>query len=244
MTAFPNCTSGDASGVRYITLPDITHPGTSITVSNSGNIRFEGNLQFYDEYTTAATTSTWTVSNDNCTTSSDYCSMDFINPVAQSFSPVDHWYVAVDHWYGVDYEWSPVEISHPQKMQHEIDRIWNRFLEEERQAEKILAESKAQDLMKLIIGEKEFIKYKETGKAYVKGKNGLYLVKKGGGISQIKEGKIIDFCVHIDHRYNCPPTDHAIALKLMLEEDDNKVIKLANRIGTKSIQQLPIAACM
>lgn len=143
---------------------------------------------------------------------------------------------------GVDFKLYDASFS--ERMQWEINQQWAKYCREEREKEKDAAENTANNLLKLIIGEDQTEVYKKTGRIFVKGKNGLYHVKKGGGISKIEGNKIIDFCVHLDHKYKCPPTDHAIALKLLIEENDKKVIDLANRIGERIVEELPLAACV
>ncbi|MGW8180861.1 MAG: hypothetical protein ACWGQW_19185, partial [bacterium] len=138
--------------------------------------------------------------------------------------------------------------NHTRNMQERIEREWWAHLEQEKFLEaehiRLLSEKKANELMSMLIGEEEHRVYEKTGRVFVKGKNGLYMVKKGGGMSKIEGNKIIDFCVHIEHNYKCPPTDHAIALKMMLEEDDSNVIRIANRQMTRTVKELPLAACM
>lgn len=138
--------------------------------------------------------------------------------------------------------------NHSKNMQDKIQHEWWAHCENEKIAEaeriRLLPEKKANELMGLLIGKDELEVYRETGRVFVKGKNGLYMVKRGGGVSKIEGKNIIDFCVHIERKHGCPPTDHAIALKMMLEENDMNVIKIANRIGIRQVDQLPIAACM
>jgi len=110
-----------------------------------------------------------------------------------------------------------------------------------------MAEIKAQDLLKDFIGENELKIYNETGRLYVKGEKGEYIVRKGGTIQKIEGKNVIDFCVHLKDRSKYPPTDNVIALKLLLEEEESNVLKLANRRGSSSfdsIDELPLAACM
>lgn len=138
--------------------------------------------------------------------------------------------------------------NHSKNMQKKITKEWDTHLQLEKLAEaeriRLLPEKKANELMSMLIGEKEHKVYEKTGRVFVKGKNGLYMVKRGGGVSKIEGNKIIDFCVHLEHKYNCPPTDHAIALKMLLEDDDTNVIRIANRRMIREVRELPLAACM
>jgi len=138
--------------------------------------------------------------------------------------------------------------NHAKEMQKKIANEWGTHLQQEQIAEaeriRLLPEKKANKLMSMLIGEEEHRVYEKTGRVFVKGKNGLYMVKRGGGISKIEGNNITDFCVHIHHGYNCPPTDHAIALKTLLEDDDRKVIKMANFVSKREVKELPLAACM
>ena len=129
-------------------------------------------------------------------------------------------------------------------LEHEYSNIRNRR-EQNKLSE--VAEIKAQDLLKDFIGEEELKVYNETGRLYVKGEKGEYIVRRGSTIQKIEGNKVIDFCVHLKNRGHFPPTDNVIALKFLLEEDENKVLKLANKRGSTSfdsIEELPLAACM
>jgi len=129
-------------------------------------------------------------------------------------------------------------------LEHEYSNIRNRR-EQNKLSE--VAEIKAQDLLKDFIGEEELKVYNETGRLYVKGEKGEYIVRRGSTIQKIEGNKVIDFCVHLKNRGYFPPTDNVIALKFLLEEDENKVLKLANKRGSTSfdsIEELPLAACM
>ena len=106
------------------------------------------------------------------------------------------------------------------------------------------AEEKAVKLLESLIGD-EIEVYKKTGRIFVKGKKGTYIVRKGRFVQKIEDDKIIDLCVHIKNSYKCPKTDNVIALKMLLENDEDHVLKLANRIGSESLpEELPLAACM
>lgn len=107
------------------------------------------------------------------------------------------------------------------------------------------AEIKAKDLLKDFIGKKELEVYNETGRLYVKGKKNEYIVRKDRTVQLIEKDKIVDLCIHLKNRANFPATDNVVALKFMIEHEEDKVLKLANRVGTESLpEELPLAACM
>jgi len=139
--------------------------------------------------------------------------------------------------------------DHLNNMQKKIEREWSRYLNNEKARERQLAQNaaevKAQRLLGLMIGKKELEVYKRTGRIFVKGENGTYIVRKGSFTQKIEDSKIVDLCVHIKSECKCPKTDNVIALKVLLENDEKHVLKLANRIGSSSLpKELPLAACM
>lgn len=208
-------------------------------------------------WTDTTATATWT------SATSDY-HYDTVSSVVYIYT--DNWHVAqfepVDpiqalyqqnqwlinsEWQDIMSKWYRNE-NHTREMQKKINREWGWHVTEERdrkaREKREMPERRALELLELLIGEKEIAVYKKTGRMFVRGKNGTYFVKKGGGITRVKGKKLIDFCVHIPHKHKCPPTDHAIALKLALEENDKKVIRIANRRMSRSVDELPLAACM
>jgi hypothetical protein len=107
------------------------------------------------------------------------------------------------------------------------------------------AEKKAKELLKSIIGEEQFNIYEQTGRVLVKGRKGKYIVRKNMTVQHIKKDKLIDLCVHIESKHRCPPTDHVIALMMLLESEEKYVLKTANVVGKESRPaELPLAACM
>ena len=106
------------------------------------------------------------------------------------------------------------------------------------------AEKKALKLLGRIIAAKDLEVYKQTGRLFVKGRDGDYLVRNGRTMQKIEGNKLIDLCVHIDHRFKCPPTDNVIGLKFLLEDDDGKIVRLANKLGENKLDKMPRAACM
>lgn len=207
----------------------------------------------YSRTTTSATTSTTYTTTANTATSDSGYYTRWTKYTDRYF------YRRVDKEEGLIYFdkiWiKKSDLTHAQLMQLKINEEWGRACREEARAEtrairaaeeraRNKAESKALLLLESFIGEEELEKYKKTGQIYVKGRHGLYLAKKGGGISKIEGNKIINFCVYTDRRFKCPPTDDVIALKAMLEHDDKKIIKIANRMSTREVKELPLAACM
>ncbi len=111
--------------------------------------------------------------------------------------------------------------------------------------EKLLAETRAKELLLDLIGEEELKVYSETGRLFVKGKKFDYILQKTGFIQRIEKNKIVDMCVHLDNRFKFPETDNVVAMKLAIEEDEKGILKLANDHGSvKRPAELRKAACM
>jgi len=106
------------------------------------------------------------------------------------------------------------------------------------------AEKKALKLLGEIIGESELEVYKKTGRLFVKGKDGDYIARNGRSLQKIEGNKVVDLCVHIESRLNCPPTDTVIGLKFLLENEPENVIRIANKLGESKLDEIPLAACM
>lgn len=106
------------------------------------------------------------------------------------------------------------------------------------------AEEKALKLLGEIIGEDELKVYKKTGRLFIKGVDGDYVARRGQTLQKIEGDKVVDLCVHIDGRLNCPATDNVIAMKFLLEDDPENVIRIANRVGESKLDEMPLAACM
>jgi hypothetical protein len=114
-----------------------------------------------------------------------------------------------------------------------------------KERERNKAEHKAVKLLEHLIGDEVEV-YKKTGRVFVKSEDGNeYIVRKNQSVQKIEKNKVIDLCVKLDYRFKCPSTDNVIALKMLLENDEKHVLKLANRIGTQTRpKELPLAACM
>jgi len=121
--------------------------------------------------------------------------------------------------------------------------------EQEKQNDLIVEREKAEEKAKLLllelIGETELKVYEETGRVFVKGRKFDYIVKKEGMVLKIDKNKVEDMCVQLQNQYKYPPSDNVIALKVMLENDEKKVLNLANMFSLRERpEELPMAACM
>ena len=119
----------------------------------------------------------------------------------------------------------------------EVDRITK--MAEKRNA----AEAKAKDLLLDIIGKDELVVYEETGRVFVKGRKHDYIVQREGFIQQIDKGKIQDLCASIN-KNKYPLTDNVVAMKLLIESDEDQFLEIANKQGSRKYDELPKAACM
>lgn len=93
------------------------------------------------------------------------------------------------------------------------------------------AEQKAQKLLGELIGEDELAVYEETKRLFVKGKKCDYIVPADGFVKAITKDKVIDLCIHLKEKDKMPHTDNVIALKMMIEADEDKVWNMANKHG-------------
>lgn len=111
--------------------------------------------------------------------------------------------------------------------------------------EKKDAEKRAKDLLLDLIGEKELEVYNKTGRLFVKGKKFDYVVQKRGFIQRLEKKKITDLCVHLNNKYKFPETDNVVAMKLLIEHEEDRMLELANNHGSKTRpKELKKAACM
>lgn len=115
--------------------------------------------------------------------------------------------------------------------QREINKIWGdiRIMEEHRRKER--AEVTAQSLLLDLIGKEELERYKGSGYLLVKGRKFDYVIQKGRGVYKVEKEKVIDLCVHFRNRYKYPETDNLIGLKLLIEADESKFLRIANSHG-------------
>jgi len=107
------------------------------------------------------------------------------------------------------------------------------------------AEEKAKELLGSLIGKENLKSYEETGNLYVEGKTGKYIIRRGQTVLRVNGEQLTELCVHIQGKFQCPPTDHVIALMLELQTDEDEVIRTANNVGSRdlSIEYLR-AACL
>ena len=130
-----------------------------------------------------------------------------------------------------------------ERVQREINRIWQDLRYQELQAEKEAAEEVAMEMLGDLIGDDQLKVYRETGRLLVHGKNHDWLLRKGGIIAKVEKGKLIDHCVHLKKQHSYPPTDNVITLALRLKDNDKEVEKIANRhSGEKSTDEILRAA--
>ena len=219
--------------------------------SNTGTSKASSTASYHQAYYYANSTSATT----NATTVCEYDRW-YTSATTATATPIMVGYSSNEYVCLNGIHIKQVHLTHAQKMQLKINSEWEQYCREERLAEqrrkyrievveRETAENKAITLLESFIGKKEIEVYKKTGKLYVKGKNGLYIAKRGGGVQKIEGNKVIDFCVHIERKWKCPPTDEAIAMKFLLEDDDKNIIKIANRMSIHEYgDKLPIAACM
>ena len=193
---------------------------TTSSTCTSTNISIDS-ADYYIYYDTSATASTAT---STCTTTvtCDRCIWE--HESLQQFEISDH-------------DIAPWSTGLKETKEEKAARIKKKKVKQQ-------AEEKAVKLLESLIGD-EIEVYKKTGRIFVKGKKGTYIVRKGKFVQKIENDKIIDLCVHIKSSYKCPKTDNVIALKMLLENDEDHVLKLANRMGSESLpEELPLAACM
>ena len=112
--------------------------------------------------------------------------------------------------------------------------------------EKEAAEQKAKDLLMDLIGEDELKVYEETGRIMVKGRRFDYILQKEGLVKKIEKDKVVDLCIHLRNQHAYPESDNVIGLKLMIEAEEDELLKRANVHGSRSLDHLKElrAACM
>lgn len=90
-------------------------------------------------------------------------------------------------------------------------------------------ELKARDTLRDMITEWEWRRYVTNGFIMVKGKSGIWYQVFGNGdrLKTYKDGKPFEsLCIHTDRE--CPPSDHVINMKVMIEIDEEAVRKGSN----------------
>jgi hypothetical protein len=86
------------------------------------------------------------------------------------------------------------------------------------------AEMKARQLLRDMLTEKEYRRYLTNGFIMVKGTRGWYQIfnKRSERIRFYKDNKFLNrLCIHtVDE---CPPSDHVVHMKLLIELDEDRV---------------------
>jgi hypothetical protein len=121
--------------------------------------------------------------------------------------------------------------------------------EKETKEARIQAELTAQELLKNLISEKEMEIYLKVGRLLVKGKTHDYILTKGyqASVLKIEKNKIIDldsyrekingidYCVHPVDQHKIPDTDKIISMKMALESEEDRIMKIANSRGNRDM---------
>lgn len=133
--------------------------------------------------------------------------------------------------------------------QAEINRIESERKAKEFEEAKKQAELTAQKLLEDLITDEEMETYLKTGKVLVKGKKHDYILVKGSQADVIKidKGKVVDlksykgkvkgksYCVHPVNQYSLPDTDKIVAMKIALETEEDRIMKMANARGDREL---------
>lgn len=107
------------------------------------------------------------------------------------------------------------------------------------------AEIKAKELLLDLIGEDQLRIYNETGRLFVRGRKNDYIVQKHGYVKKLEKDKVVDLCIHLDNKTKYPETDNVIALKLLIEGNEEKFTKTAHHACyAPAYNELPKCACM
>jgi len=142
-----------------------------------------------------------------------------------------------------DTVWISWSAGSPEQEYHQQPTQWRQQNVVEDRREK--AELKAKNLLLDLIGKEQLKIYSETGRLFVKGKKFDYIIPKIGFIKRLEKDKIVDLCVSLGNKYSFPETDNVIAMKLLIEDEEDKMLDLANEQGSRPRpQKLQLAACM
>lgn len=106
----------------------------------------------------------------------------------------------------------------------------------------LTAEQKAQRLLGTLIGEEQLKIYNETGRLLVKGEKHDYILKANGTVLRIEKDKVHDLCIHLKERSKFPATDNVIALKLLVESNEERFNEVANDHGETIMRGMPRCA--
>ena len=88
-------------------------------------------------------------------------------------------------------------------------------------------EQRARDVLRDMLTEQEWRRYVTNGFIMVKGSHFWYQIFATGGVDVYLDGKKIHhICVHTDQK--CPPTDHIINMKTLVEIDEEMLWRSGN----------------
>ncbi len=151
-------------------------------------------------------------------------------------------------WYGQSYNAEQRREEHRRAArQEEIDEYERREIAarvKRLEREKDAAELKAKQLLEALIGAVDLGVYEKTGKLFVRGEKHDYIVQKEGFVLKVGKDRMDKLCVHLKDKYSMPDTDNVVALKLMLENEEEKILDMANDHGCLPIpERMPEAAC-
>jgi len=94
--------------------------------------------------------------------------------------------------------------------------------------QRIVAENKALQLLEDLIGPEQRKVYEETGRLFVKGQKYDWLLRAGGIPMRIERDRVMDLCIHLPNRHSLPETDNIIALKCLVEADEELFRRTGN----------------
>lgn len=138
-----------------------------------------------------------------------------------------------------------VEETREQKRARLAQDVINAEKIKDVEADRKAAELTAQELLKDLISEDEMKTYLKTGRILVKGNKHDYILTKGwqAQVVKVQKGKVvdiasyrgkldgIDYCVHPINQHKLPDTDKIIAMKVALESEESRIMKIANSRG-------------
>jgi hypothetical protein len=88
-------------------------------------------------------------------------------------------------------------------------------------------EQRARDSLRDLISEQDWRRYVTNGFIMVKGYDCWYQIFNEGNIKVYRKGKIThSICIHTDR--SCPPTDHVLNMKLLVEIDEAQIWRGGN----------------
>ena len=88
-------------------------------------------------------------------------------------------------------------------------------------------EERARNTLRDMLTEREWRRYVTNGFIMVKGSSYWYQIFARGGVFVYWQNKQVNFiCIHTSQ--NCPPTDHVINMKMLIEFDEEAIWQLGN----------------